>query len=271
LYLKYTFTKLPRFNLESIARHELGEGKVNHDEFTDFEDFYQHNYNTFLEYGNKDIELLIMLENKLKLIETAKYLAYMCGVNIPDVFGTYKQWHSLVYNTALKQNIILPLKQQYRNENDGFPGGWVVSKPGKYDWIISFDYNSLYPRTAQALNYGLDSLVKPEEEPEELKELRKKYFSWYSLQNCDKLKEISNNLPEEHDNLVYMMEHKKEIHSVLEKYNVCASPNGYFYRKDKQSLFGYLMGKLYDERLQAKANIKKYESLMNAKYIEATE
>lgn len=263
LYLKYSFNRLPRYNLESICNSELGAGKVNHDEFTDFEDFYINDYGTFLEYGNRDIELLILLENKLRLIETAKSIAYLCGVNVPDVFGTYKQWHSLVYNTALREGIVLPIKQQYRNESDGFPGGWVVSKPGNYEWIISFDYNSLYPKTAEAMNYGLDTLVKPEEEPNELKELRKKYFSWYNLDNCLKLKEETNNHPEEHAHMKFMMDNKEEIHAVLAKYDVSASPNGYFYRRGTQSLFGGLMGKLYDQRLEAKANMKKYEALYN--------
>lgn len=262
LYLKYSFNRLPRYNLESICNSELGEGKVNHDEYTDFEDFYNNDYKTFLEYGVRDIELLIMLESKLKLIETAKSIAYMCGVNIPDVFGTYKQWHAFMYNEAIKTNIVLPIKQQYRNESDGFPGGWVVSNPGKYEWIISFDYNSLYPKTSEALNYGLDTLVKPEEEPQELKDLREKYFSWYTFDNCEKLKELNNN-PNEHENLLRLIENREEIHQVLSKYNVVASPNGYFYRKDKQSLFGSIISKLYSQRVEAKNNMKKHEVLMN--------
>lgn len=267
LYLKYTFTKLPRYNLESIANFELGEGKVNHDEFTDFEDFYQNDYGTFLEYGNKDIELLIMLENKLKLIETAKYIAYLCGVNIPDVFGTYKQWHSLMYNSGLRDGIVLPIKQQYRNEDDGFPGGWVVSKPGKYDWIISYDFLSLYPNIVKVINIGLDTLVKPQEMSQELKDLRAKYFNWYTIENCDKLKEL-NNHPEEHEALKLIIDNREEINSVLKKYNVCASPNGYFYRRDTPSIYSMMLRHLAEERNRAKLNIKKYKKLYDEVMLE---
>lgn len=270
LYLKYSFAKLPRYNLESIATYELGEGKVNHDEFTDFEDFYQNNYGLFLEYGNKDIELLIMLENKLKLIETAKFIAYKCGVNIPEVFGTYKQWHSYMYNKALSLNIVLPIKQQYRDESDGFPGGWVVSKPGKYDWIISFDYAQLYPSCIKSLNYGLDTLVKPEEMSDELKYIKDKYFSWYTIERCDELKVLNNNNAE-HEHIQYIMANKEEIHGVLQKYNVCASPNGYFYRKDKISIYSKLLRQLGDERGVAKKNIKKYSNLYERVLLEINE
>jgi DNA polymerase elongation subunit (family B) len=108
------------------------------------------------------------------------------------------------------------------------------------------------------LNLGVDSLIKPENEPEELSELREKFFSWYTIENCDKLKDL-NNLPEEHMNLLFMMAHKDEINAVLKKYNVTASPNGYFYSKAKESIMGGLMRKIYNERVEAKNIGKKYE------------
>lgn len=260
LYQKYTFEKLARYNLETVANHELGEGKIQHDEYDSFEEFYLKDYQKFVDYSIRDVEVLIMLDNKLRLINTAKYIAYLCGCNIPDVMGTYKQWHSFMYNEAMKHGQILPVKQQYRNESDVFPGGWIGSVSGKYKWVVSFDFASLYPSIIRLLNLGLDSLIKPEDLPQELKELKQKYFSWYDQKNFEKLK-TDNCHPDEHKNMMFLLENKEEINRVLRKYNVCASPNGYFYSKDKESVFGGLMRRIYNERVDAKNEAKKFDNM----------
>lgn len=248
LYMKYSFAKLPKHNLETIATYELGEGKIVHDEYDSFEEFYLNDYDKFVDYGIKDVELLISLDKKLKFIDTAKYIGYLCGVNLDDVMGTYKQWFSVVYNTALKNGEILPLSQQFSNSNDTFIGGWVLSKPGKYNWALSFDFASLYPSIIRLLNLGVDTLVKENELPEELKELREKYFFWYNdKKNEDLCKDKNNNL-DEFRHIKFLMDNKEHIHSILSKYDVCASPNGYFYRKNKESIVASLMKKVYNER-----------------------
>ena len=72
LYMKYSFAKLPRHSLNVIASYELGESKVSHDEYTNFEEFYKLDYDKFVDYGIKDVELLVSLDKKLKFIEDLK-------------------------------------------------------------------------------------------------------------------------------------------------------------------------------------------------------
>lgn len=258
LYLKYTFAKLPKHNLETIATYELGEGKVEHSEHDSFEEFYKKDFQKFVEYGIKDVEILVALDSKLKLINTAKYISYLCGVNIPDVMGTYKQWFSYMYNTCLNNGEILPLEQMYANENDTFIGGWVVSKPGKYDWVVSYDFASLYPNNIRFINISLDTLIPEKDLPEELLNLRKKYFYWYNDPEKENLCKETNNNIEEMEYVKFLIDNKNDINKVLVKYNVCASPNGYFYRKDKEGLFPSLMKYVYNERKRNQKLAKEY-------------
>lgn len=258
LYIKYVFMKkLPKYSLESIATEELGEGKVSYSEYDGLEHFYLEDYNKFVEYGTKDIELLVRLEEKLQLIETAKTIGYTCGVNCVDVFGTLVQWQELMYREAAKKKSILPLKQLYGFECP-YPGGWVRSTPGKHKWIASFDFSSLYPSNIQFLNIGLDTLIKPKDLPEELIELKNKYFNWYNMENYDTIKGTNDNMQELYF-IKRLIENKDEIHAVLEKYNVCVAPNGTFYRKDKKSLFASFMQKFYADRKQEKKQLKEAE------------
>jgi DNA polymerase elongation subunit (family B) len=261
LYVKYKGSNLPRLSLEAISQHELGDGKINHDEYFSFEEFYNNDFDRFVEYGLKDVELLIQLENKLKFIDTAKYVAYSCGVNVYDVFGTYRQWMSIIYNTALAENKILPTKAQYTNSDDLYLGGWVFSKPGKYDWVFSFDFASLYPSVIRFLNLGVDTLVKDYEMNDELKYIKEKYLTYYNKEFEEKIKEHNHNMDEFYF-LKNLVQNKEEIHKILTKNNVCMTPNGYFYKKEKQSFSSMMMEKFFNQRKVHKKDLKKYGDIV---------
>jgi DNA polymerase elongation subunit (family B) len=160
LFIKYSYDKLAKYSLEYVATHVLGTGKVEHDEYHSLEDLYNKDFNKFVQYGITDVELLIQMDNKLKFISTAFMIAYTCGVNAYDVFGTLKQWSSFMYNEAMQQNKILPLQQQFTDHSAIYVGGWVKSTPGKHKWVVSFDFSSLYPSNTRFINIGVDTLVK---------------------------------------------------------------------------------------------------------------
>ncbi len=76
-------------------------------------EFEARSYDTFCEYGVQDVALLIELDDKLKLVDLAKYLAYLMGVTMNDVRGTLKQWHAYVFNESFKLGMVLPLDNKY--------------------------------------------------------------------------------------------------------------------------------------------------------------
>jgi DNA polymerase elongation subunit (family B) len=250
---------LPRLSLEVIASHELGEGKVEHDEYESMEEFFLTDYDKFMTYGVKDVELLVLLDRKLKFIDTVKMIAYKCGVNLTDVMGTLKQWQSFMYNEAFYINKILPVKQQFNLHDGVYVGGWVKSVPGKYDWVASFDFSSLYPNAIRAINIGVDTLIK--NIPEELLVLKKQYFSYYTPDNEEAIKS-SNNSKEELFFIMNLIKNKEYIRSVLEKYNVVVSPNGKFFTKKETSLLADLMGRIYSDRKEEQKAAKKYKKLL---------
>jgi len=115
LFKKYYFTTLPKYSLEFIGQHILGEGKVQHSEFVNFEDFYNNNYNLFVEYGLRDVELLFLLEKKMNLLLLAQLISWVMGVNLDDVRGTLKQWNAFLFAEYKKENYILPIKRSYNH------------------------------------------------------------------------------------------------------------------------------------------------------------
>jgi len=287
-YHKYTYTTLTSYSLDSVVGHELGTAKVEHDEFTDFGDFYHNDYDNFILYGIQDVALLFELDNKLKLIDLAKYISYNCGVSLSDVSGTLKQWNSFIYNESLNSGYVLPLENAFP-ENDlvlpkhilsndygeekkdffealmadpelhgqRFPGGWTRGTGSFRKWVFSLDFTSLYPSAIMWANIGIDTLIEPKNLHPDLLDLRAKYFIYYP-KDADP-KELEKFDFYFIDNVLRNETVMKEINTVLNKHNVCATPNGMFFTKAHRSITSTIIENLIKDRKAYKRAMKTKE------------
>ncbi len=227
LYKKFTYKAQESYRLDYIASVELGQKKLDHSEFDTFKDFYTKGWQKFVEYNIIDVELVDRLEDKMKLIELALTMAYDAKVNYEDVFYQVRMWDTIIYNYLKKRNIVIPPKNR-TNKSDKYAGAYVKEPiPGKYDWVVSFDLNSLYPHLIMQYNIS----------PETLLDQR------HPSVNVDKI--LSEQVTFE----------------MFKDYAVCA--NGAMYRKDIKGFLPELMEKMYNERVIFKERMinakKKYE------------
>ena len=124
---------------------ELGEKKLDHSEYDTFKEFYENNWQKFIDYNIHDVRLVDKLEDKMKLIELAYTMAYDAKVNFEDVFSQVRMWDNYIYNELNKRKIAIPPKKESTKDTK-YAGAYVKEpKPGFYDWVVSFDLNSLYP------------------------------------------------------------------------------------------------------------------------------
>jgi len=227
LYKKFTYKAQESYRLDYIASVELGQKKLDHSEFDTFKDFYTKGWQKFVEYNIIDVELVDRLEDKMKLIELALTMAYDAKVNYEDVFYQVRMWDTIIYNYLKRRNIVIPPKNR-SNKNDKYAGAYVKEPiPGKYDWVVSFDLNSLYPHLIMQYNIS----------PETLLDTR------HPSVTVDKIL-------------------SEEVTFEMYKDNaVCA--NGAMYRKDVRGFLPELMEKMYNERVIFKKRMitakKKYE------------
>ena len=199
------------FRLDYIAQQELGQKKLDHSEFDTFKDFYTNGWQKFVEYNIVDVELVDRLEDKLKLIELALTMAYNAKVNYQDIFYQVRLWDCIIFNELKRKNIAIPSRS--RSEKDEKYAGAYVKEPkaGRYDWVVNFDLNSLYPHLIMQYNIS----------PETLRETRHPSASVERILNQE-----------------------CEIDS---QYATCA--NGAQYRKDVRGFLPELMEKMYNERV----------------------
>ena len=227
LYKKFTYKAQESYRLDYIAEVELGQKKLDHSEFNTFKDFYTKGWQKFIEYNIVDVELVDRLEDKMKLIELALTMAYDAKVNYADVFYQVRVWDTIIYNYLKKRDIVIPPKSKSQ-KNEKYAGAYVKEPiPGKYDWVVNFDLNSLYPHLIMQFNVSPETLVDER----------------HPTVNVDKI--LNQELTFE----------------MYKDYAVC--PNGAMYRKDVRGFLPELMEKMYNDRVVYKEKMivakKEYE------------
>ena len=214
LYKKFTYTNQESYRLDHIAFVELGQRKVDHNEFENFKDFYTKDWQKFIDYNIVDVELVSRLEEKMKLIELAVALAYDAKVNMQDVYYQVRMWDTLIYNFLNKKGIVVPPGK--RSDKEEKYAGAYVKEPiaGRYNWVVSFDLNSLYPHLIMQYNISPETLVEKR----------------HPSATVNGLLSQSVEVPKE----------------------FCLCANGAMYRKDIHGFLPEMMKKIYDERVQSK-------------------
>jgi len=158
LYKKFTYTNQESYRLDHIAMVELDDAKLDHSQYENFKDFYTNDWDRFVEYNIHDVDLVDQLEDKMKLIELCVAMAYDAKVNFEDVYSQVKVWDTLIYNDLSKRNIVVPPRNSSKKD-EKYAGAYVKEpKPGMYDWVASFDLNSLYPHLIMQYNISPETL-----------------------------------------------------------------------------------------------------------------
>ena len=159
LYRKFTYTNQESYKLDHIASVELDTKKLDHSEYDTFKEFYTKDWQKFVEYNIIDVRLVDQLDDKMKLLELAFTMAYDAKVNYEDVFSQVRMWDNYIYIELLKRNIAIPPKKEARKDAK-YAGAYVKEpKPGFYDWVVSFDLNSLYPHLIMQYNLSPETLL----------------------------------------------------------------------------------------------------------------
>jgi len=161
LFRKFTYNTLGNqesYRLDHIAHVVLGERKDDNP-YETFSEWYTKDYQSFIDYNIMDVELVDKLEDKLKLIELCLTMAYDAKVNYTDVLGTVKYWDVLIHNFLMEKNIVVPQKIP-AEKSEKYEGAFVKDPVvGEYEWVLSFDLNSLYPHLIMQYNISPEKMV----------------------------------------------------------------------------------------------------------------
>ena len=217
------------YRLDNIAHVELGKKKIDYSEYDNLHQLYRLNFQKFIEYNIVDVELVIELESKLKLIELGLTLAYDTKTNYEDIFAQTRMWDSLIYSYLFEKKIIVPPKI-VKNKTEAFEGAYVKEpQVGAHDWVASFDLNSLYPHLMMQYNISPETLIEPDDYRDEMRDVLGQVVNVDRLLNgsidTSKLKDVT------------------------------LTPNGQFFRTDVRGFLPKMLEEMYEDR-------KKFKKLM---------
>ena len=217
LYQKFIPQKQESYKLDYIGKVELGLPKDDNP-YDTFREWYTKDYQSFIDYNIKDVEIVDQLEDKLKLIELVLTMAYEAKVNYTDVFSQVRMWDMLIYNYLKKDNVMIPPKED-NIKDDKYEGAYVKDPiTGMHNWIVSFDINSLYPHLIMQYNISPEKIIGVEP----------------SGISVDKL--LDHATPLTH----------------LKAEGACITPNGAKFKVDSPGFLPRLMESMYNDRVKFK-------------------
>lgn len=219
----FSYGKQESYALNHISHTVLGEKKLSYEEYGTLHNLHKENYQRFIDYNLRDVILVEMLEQQTGLLELTFIIAYKGGVNYPDTLGTTAIWESILYRFLNRQHIAIPpASHKHRPE---YPGGYVKTPvPGRKEWVVSFDLNSLYPLSIVQCNMSPETIANPP----------------YALPN----------------DIFYYLD-RKEIPAQVYSDNLAVAPNGVMFTKDKIGMLPAIIESYYAERALTKKKMIK--------------
>ena len=240
LYRKFTYTNQESYALNHIAFVELGERK-DENPYDTFKDWYSNDYQSFLDYNIKDVELVDRLDEKLKLVDLLLTMAYEAKVNLTDAYTSVKYWDILIFNHLYKQKIMIPQLKGNKSKSEKYVGAYVKDpQTGLHNWVVSFDLNSLYPHLIMQYNISPETLLA-------------------ESMHIDKDKCVDLFLKQDYDT------------TQITERELTITPNGALFTTQKQGFLPQMMQEMYDDRTIYKRKMleakKDYEKTKDKQYL----
>lgn len=224
----YSYGQQESYRLDHVAHTVLGEKKIDYSEHGNLYTLYKEDYQKFIDYNIKDVELVQRMMDKTGLMQLTMTIAFKGGVNFVDAFGTTNIWDSFIYRVLNKQYIAAPPKTEKAKTT--YPGGFVKEPAiGLHEWVSSFDLNSLYPNIIIQWNMSPETVLNG------------------IIPNVSVESVLESGLTPPPDR--------------------CVSPTGICFRKDKQGVIPAIIDQLYSERRVTKKTMletqQEYENTKN--------
>ena len=249
LFKNFTYTEYPNYRLDTIAKLELGRGKIEYE--GNLDQLFRDDLEKFIEYNLVDVELVVDMDKKLQFIELAQAICHAGHVFYEDFLFSSKWLEGAILTFLRRSGRVAPNKPRRKEKNDDgsdgegkFTGAYVKEpKPGLYKWVYDLDLTSLYPSIIMTLN------TSPETKIGKLKN--------YSAEDHMKGRIETYSIVDDDGNEYPPLAKDKFLEFVqTNDYSIAA--NGVLYRRDKIGVIPEILNVWFDKRVEYKDLMKKY-------------
>jgi DNA polymerase I len=161
IFKRDPWVKFKRYDLSTISKQLLGEEKIDigSDHIKTVREMWNGSgIDKFINYAEKDAELVLRLVVERNLMDKFYEIAKSCGLLLQDCLGGQSQRHDFrLIKEFNKRNFIVPCKpigfSEIDREQHGLKGALVLEpEVGLHEWVICLDFTSMYPSLIKAFN-----------------------------------------------------------------------------------------------------------------------
>ena len=246
LFKNFTYTEYPNYRLDTIARLELGRGKIEYE--GNLDQLFRDDIEKFIEYNLVDVELVVDMDKKLQFIELAQAICHAGHVFYEDFLFSSKWLEGAILTFLRRNGKIAPNKPKRRNSeyetNTKFTGAYVKQpKPGLYKWVYDLDLTSLYPSIIMSIN------ISPETKVGKVRGYSAEAHMRGQMQSYD-ITDVSGKQYPPMDNSTFL--------DFLDKMNLSIASNGVMYSKSQVGVIPEILNVWFDKRVDYKNLMKKH-------------
>lgn len=249
LYMKYTYGSPESWKLDFIAQKELGVGKIELE--GGFMHVYRTDYEKYVYYNYIDVKRLRQLDEKLEFMNLHCEVSYLAKQNFEDTISPVRTWESIIFNHIKDKNMVI--NPEKFNVKKKYLGAYTHDPSAKfYNYINSYDLNSLYPHLFMMYYISPETLIP---ESELLRMFPDNESLIYILDLKKELEAVSNELPYDkkavgnaYDRVGDMIIKKELDLSFIRGTDITMAPSLEFFRKKEDAVMPYLMEHFYDMR-----------------------
>tara|TARA_R110001592_G_scaffold87117_4_gene257257 strand:- start:21490 stop:23997 length:2508 start_codon:yes stop_codon:yes gene_type:complete len=246
LFKNFTYTEYPNYRLDTIARLELGRGKIEYE--GNLDQLFRDDIEKFIEYNLVDVELVVDMDKKLQFIELAQAICHAGHVFYEDFLFSSKWLEGAILTFLRRNGKIAPNKPKRRNSeyetNTKFTGAYVKQpNPGLYKWVYDLDLTSLYPSIIMSIN------ISPETKVGKVRGYSAEAHMRGQIQSYD-ITDVSGKQYPPMDNSTFL--------DFLDKMNLSIASNGVMYSKSQVGVIPEILNVWFDKRVDYKNLMKKH-------------
>jgi DNA polymerase elongation subunit (family B) len=236
LYKTFTPGERESDSLDYVSKEELGSGKLDYGD-TSLQDLAVKDWNRFINYNIWDVKLLMLIDEKRKYLDIARFSAFSGFCNVDKALGKVAVIGGIIAKQGLLNNKIITTQTEGVHEH--IPGGYVkdIDNPGLYENIMVMDLNSLYPNIIITLNISPETKVG---------KIIKKENGIFTVDFC-KAKKIID-VPED------------KFTELLKSKGWALSSSDVIFSQDKKGLCAEFVDTLYQKRKKVKTEMFAYEN-----------
>ena len=249
LFKNFTYKEYPNYRLDTIARLELGRGKIEYD--GNLDQLFRDDLEKFIEYNLVDVELVVDMNKKLQFIELAQAICHAGHVFYEDFLFSSKWLEGAILTYLRRNGKVAPDRPLRRNKNtdgtdgeDKFTGAYVKEpKPGMYPWVYDLDLTSLYPSIIMTINISPETKIGKVQNYTAEKHMKS---------------EMDRYLIEDTNGTQYPPMERAKFDDFITKMNYSVAANGVMYTQDKVGVIAEILDVWFSQRVEFRKLEKKF-------------